>query len=138
MEPAFPPCHYVLGLAYEQQGRFPEALAALEKAHAGAPGHPATLGSLGHALEAAGRTSEPEAMLRQLLQLAARTWVPPYYPALVQARLGPAPAALECLEDAYRPRDPYLVWLKTDPRFDILHGDPRFRRLLGGVGIPLP
>jgi hypothetical protein len=57
---------------------------------------------------------------------------------LVQAGLGQIDAALECLEDAYRNHDLYLVWLNTDPRFDILRPDPRFESLLRRMGLLAP
>jgi TolB-like protein/Flp pilus assembly protein TadD len=138
MEPAFPPSHYVLGLAYEQKGRFEEALAALEKSQASATGNPAPLASLGHAFARAGRTAEAEAVLQELRLKSAGAYVPPYFPALVYAGLGRIEDAFDSLEDAYRMHDAYLVWLNTDPRFDILRGDSRFESLLRRMGLLAP
>jgi TolB-like protein/tetratricopeptide (TPR) repeat protein len=138
MEPAFPPSHYVLGLAYEQKGRFEEALGALEKSQARATGNPAPLASLGHAFARAGRTAEAEAVPGGLRRKSVRAYVPPYFPALVYAGLGRIEEAFDCLEDAYRKHDPYLVWLNTDPRFDVLRPDPRFDRLLRRMGLLAP
>ncbi|HTT62609.1 MAG TPA: tetratricopeptide repeat protein [Bryobacteraceae bacterium] len=135
MEPAFPSSHYVLGLAYEQQGRLDEAIAAFQKACAGAPGNPAPLSGLGHALALTGRSVEAESLLRELTDLGARAWVPPYFPALVVAGQGRTEAALACLEEAFRKRDPYLVWLKCDPRFDAFRREARFVDLLRRVGL---
>jgi Flp pilus assembly protein TadD len=135
MEPAFPSSHYVLGLAYEQMGRFDEAIAAFEKARTAAPGNPAPLSGLGHALAVAGRCAEAESLLRELTGLSARAWVPPYFPALVAAGQGQTDAALAFLEEAYSKRDPYLVWLKCDPRFDGLRREARLADLLVCVGL---
>jgi tetratricopeptide (TPR) repeat protein len=136
MEPAFPSTHYVLGLAYGQTGRLEEAVAAFEKARAGAPGSPAPLAGLGHALARAGHAGAAEALLHELTAAGQSAWVPPYFPALIAAGLGNAAAALDWLEDGYRKRDPYLVWLKCDPRFAALHGEPRFQKLLREIGLP--
>ena len=134
MEPAFASSHYILGLGYEQVGRFDEALAAFEKARSAAPG-PAPMASLGHGLAISGRVPEAEAVLADLTRMGEKAWVPPYFPALISAGLGRTDQALDALEDACRKRDPYMVWLKCDPRFDSLHGDPRFEGLLRRVGL---
>lgn len=135
MEPAFASAQHILGIAYEQKGRFDAAIAALENAVSGAKGNPGTLGSLGHALAAAGRTAESETLLRQLESIRSQTYIPPYSPALINAGLKRTDAALDCLEDCVRQHDPYLVWLKSDPRFDLLHGDSRLENLLSRVGL---
>ena len=50
--------------------------------------------------------------------------------------LGDNQRTLEWLEKAYEQRDPFLVLLKADPRFDPLSGHPRFRNLLRRIGLP--
>ncbi len=40
------------------------------------------------------------------------------------------------LERAYEERDPLMVQLKVDPRFDPLRSDPRFDDLLRRIGFP--
>jgi len=135
MEPSFPSSHYVLGLAYEQMGRFDEAIAAFQKSRAGAPGNPAPLSGLGHALAVARRSVEAQAILHELTGMGARAWVPPYFLALVAAGLDEAEEAMKYLEEAFRKRDPYLVWLKCDPRFDALRIEARFEDLLRRVGL---
>ena len=93
------------------------------------------LSGLGHALAAAGRSGEAQALLDELTGMGARVWVPPYFPALVAAGLGQTEAAMEHLEEACRKRDPYLVWLKCDPRFDALRTQAGFQDLLRRVGL---
>lgn len=141
MEPAFHPAHYSLGLAYEQQSRFDEAVAAFERARDGSGGNPAALAALGHVFAAMGREREAREVLIELEELSRRTYVSPFWPAIVCAGLGEADAALEWLERAYAERDVWLVWLKVDPRLDPLRPDARFRNLLwrvfldGGAGV---
>jgi TolB-like protein/Flp pilus assembly protein TadD len=138
LEPAFTSAQHILGLVYEQQGRFEDALAAFQKAHEGSGGNPATLGSMGRVLALAGRSSEAAALLQQLDEIAARAYVPPYYAALVQTSLGNFDAAFACLEDSCLKHDLWLVWLKCDPRFDALRGDRRFQALLSRIGLATP
>lgn len=135
LEPGFASAQHVAGLIYEQQGRIEEALAAFERANTGSGGNPATRASLGRVLAAAGRSQETLALLRQLDEIAARTYVPPYYGALMHASLGNTDEALAALEDSCRKRDLWLVWLGRDPRFDCLRSHPRFQGLLQVIGL---
>jgi tetratricopeptide (TPR) repeat protein len=135
IEPAFPSAHHALGLAYEQKGSFDAAIASFEKAHAVSFGNPATLACLGHALAVAGRSAEAAALEQQLREMSGRAYVPPYYRVLVNAGLRRTDAAFACLEDSYQKRDLWLVWVRADPRLDVLRGDARFERLLRRVGL---
>jgi TolB-like protein/Tfp pilus assembly protein PilF len=50
--------------------------------------------------------------------------------------LGKREEALEALEKAYRARDPFLIfWLPIYEEFDPLRTDPRFQKMLRGLGI---
>jgi tetratricopeptide (TPR) repeat protein len=50
--------------------------------------------------------------------------------ALSHAYRGERDAAFEWLEKAYRERDPGILWLRIEPPFDSLRGDPRYVDLL--------
>ena len=67
-------------------------------------------------------------------QLCREAYVP-YWIALVHAALDENDAAFEWLERAYEERDVWLVWLKREPRFDVLRPDPQFERLLRQIGL---
>jgi hypothetical protein len=60
------------------------------------------------------------------------------YIGLAQAAvaLGKDEQTLDWLDKAYEQRDPILVFLKADPRFDTLSGNPRFRKLVRRIGLP--
>ena len=53
----------------------------------------------------------------------------------VRAALGDKTAALGWLELAHSGHEGALVWLKIDPRFDALHGEPRFQEILRRMGL---
>jgi TolB-like protein/DNA-binding winged helix-turn-helix (wHTH) protein len=55
--------------------------------------------------------------------------------AAVQVRLGEFNAAFESLERGYAEHEAGLMYLKVDPIFDPLRGDPRFQGLLRRVGL---
>jgi hypothetical protein len=50
--------------------------------------------------------------------------------------LGERDAAFGWQEKAFPARESFLPNLKVDPRFDGLHGDPRFDALAKRIGVP--
>ncbi|HEV2386617.1 MAG TPA: winged helix-turn-helix domain-containing protein [Candidatus Acidoferrales bacterium] len=135
LEPGFAPALYTAGLAREQIGRLPEAIAAFREARRISQENPATIAALGHAQGLAGTRAEAEQALGRLRQLAAKTYVPAYWPAIVHAGLGESAAALDALERAYQEHDVWLVWIKVEPRFQFLQSNPAFRNLLARAGL---
>lgn len=55
---------------------------------------------------------------------------------LARARLGEIDSAFEALEEAYRGRAFWMLFLGVEPLLEPLRGDPRFRDLLDRVGLP--
>jgi len=134
LEPHFSPAHYSLGLAYLQLGRHDESIAEFRQALEGSQGNPAPLAALGHAQARKGDEREAREVLDRMARLSRRSYVSSYLCALIHAELGEEQAAFECLETAIIERDSWLVWLKTDPRFDALRPTPRFRDILLRIG----
>jgi len=60
----------------------------------------------------------------------------PYPVARIYAALGKKDEALRWLEIAYKGRAPFMVFLKTEPRFDGLRCDPQFEDLLRRMNFP--
>jgi TolB-like protein len=56
--------------------------------------------------------------------------------ALGYASIGETDEALAWLERGYQERDPLMISVKADPRFDPLRSDPRFDDLLRRIGFP--
>jgi TolB-like protein/Tfp pilus assembly protein PilF len=134
MEPHFSPAHYTLGLAYLQLGRNDESIAEIHRALDGSRGNPAPLAALGHAQARAGNRHGARAVLARMAGLSRHNYVSSYLCALIYAELREEQSAFDCLERAIRERDSWLVWLKTEPRFDVLRASPRFKDLLLRVG----
>ncbi len=135
MEPLFTPAQHTLGLAYEQMGKHGEAIAAFQRALTGSGGNPVPLAALAHAYATAGRRREATGKLNELRQLSKQGYVPPYWMALAHAGLGEKEMGFVWLEKALEEHDVWLVWLKREPRFDVLRNDPRFEHLLRRIGL---
>jgi serine/threonine-protein kinase len=61
---------------------------------------------------------------------------PEYSVGLYYSGIGQKEEALDWLERAYKSHDSELKWLKTEPMFKTLHGDPRYEELLRKIGFP--
>ena len=55
--------------------------------------------------------------------------------AEIHTALGERDQAFTDLENAYNQRSSWMVWLKVEPKFDQLRGDPRFKDLVRRIGL---
>jgi serine/threonine-protein kinase len=74
--------------------------------------------------------SEAREALREFQQLSSQRYVPPYSMAVIHMGLDEQDEALAWLERAADLRDPFLMFLKVDPRWKNIRQDSRFIRLL--------
>jgi tetratricopeptide (TPR) repeat protein len=132
----FVPALQSMGLAYAQKGRYPEALAAIEKAREKSPGDVELLAFLGVVRAKAGQAPEARAVLDQLKELSQRQYVSAYYSAIIHAALGQKENAFADLEQAFQENACALVSLAIDPNLDPLRKDPRFDKLVKRLGLP--
>jgi len=84
----------------------------------------------------AGDRDAAERLLEELVAAAEKEYVRYMFLDQASVALGNDERTLDWLEKAYQQRDPLLVFLKPDPRFDRLSGHPTFRRLLHRIGVP--
>ncbi|HET9786375.1 MAG TPA: hypothetical protein VFP47_04540, partial [Pyrinomonadaceae bacterium] len=107
----------------------------ISKGHPYSKGLPYSLGSLGYAYAVAGKPQEARQILAELKELSDKTYISPYYPAMIHAGLGEKDQAIEFLEKLYQDHDEFLSTLKVDEPFDGLHSDPRFVDLLRRINL---
>lgn len=124
-----------LGWAHEGMGDYDRAIECLERAVRISGGEPVASTSLAHACALGGRGEAAERMLDEFLA-AREVFIPPVRIARVYVGLGRRDDALEWLERAKASRSlANHTYIRYDPAFDPLSGDPRFEALLRSVNL---
>ncbi len=134
INPHHEPAHFTLGLAYAQQGDRKQALSALMKAHNISTGEPHVESALGF-IEASEDRDAAGNRMQRLREMTSTRYVSPVHFALIETALGNFDAAFEWLEKAAESRSGWMVFLRTEPRFDALRSDSRFLKLLYRTGL---
>jgi serine/threonine-protein kinase len=128
-QPNDAPSHWMLGRSYEAMGDTERSIGEY-RAAVSVGGGSYALTQLCQGYAAAGRKTEANALLHQLLDLSQSTQVSPYNIGLVYAELGAWDKAFLWFERAYADRDEELGYLKVEPRLASVRSDPRYRDLL--------
>jgi TolB-like protein len=127
--------HDALGQAYRRTGRWKEAVQEWEKVDLIA-GDKVGAATLRHSFEKGGYAGMVAGQIRGLKKKAAKGYVSPMDFALLYAELGKREETLSLLEEAYRQHAPLVLWVQTDPAYDFLRGDERYRALVRNIGLP--
>ena len=130
MDPQFIRARILLGAALELMQRYDEALACLRLAVELSQNNSFAVSCLGHLYASMGKESAAKECLGYLKQQSSDGYSSPYNIAVVYAGLGDKENVLNYLEKAVDVRDVWLVWLPVTPRFEFLHGNERFKKLL--------
>jgi len=131
LDPSFPPAWEVLAIASMLTGDAETALAAFHKAAEFSSGGSTFLSGLAWGFAKAARRDEARELIDRLLrERDAGKYVMAPQIAIVYAELQEKEEALRWLEEGYEERSAWMVYLNTDPRYDSLRGEPRFRELL--------
>jgi TolB-like protein/Tfp pilus assembly protein PilF len=129
--PDYPLLRMHLGIAYEQESRYQEAIAEFEKALQLLGGEPVAAGALGHVYATAGRQKEARRILEDLMKQVEQRHVDAYSVALVYVALGQTEQAFHWLQKACKDRCLWFSFMMNgDPRVDGLRSDGRFEELL--------
>jgi TolB-like protein/Tfp pilus assembly protein PilF len=136
LDPSSAQAHAGLGMAYLNKSLHEPAIATLRKAIELSQGAPPFVVFLAEAYAAAGNRENAQKMLEELQELSKQRYVTPYGLGRVYAALDKKEEALHWLETAYRTRDPWMVFLKTDAEFDHVFSDLGFQHLLRRMNYP--
>ncbi len=136
IDSTFSRAHYWLGMSYEQTARLPEAIEEFKETIKRAGPIPVYSAALGHAYAIAGQRAEARRILEELEVRATHEYISPVDIAMIYSGLGEQDRAFGWLERGFAERAYGLVFLTTDPRFDLLRGDKRYSALMKRVGLP--
>ena len=125
--------HQVLGLVYLRRGQYEQAIAEYERARQ-LNGDTNTLVHLGYAYAVAGRRSEAQKTLGQMIELEKLGRVLPSDIAMVYMGLGNIDRAFAWLEKSYETHE-NLSFIKVNSEFERLRSDPRYAALLERAGL---
>jgi tetratricopeptide (TPR) repeat protein len=124
----------LLGICLRQKGMFKEAIAELERANKLYGSSPYALGDLGSAYAISGEKARAMEVLTNLKGFLQRGYTVNAEIALVYLGLGDKEKDFEWLGKAFNDKDEIadvkFSNFKTDPRWDSLRSDPRFKLLL--------
>jgi serine/threonine-protein kinase len=135
LDPNFFAAHRYQALAHEGDRKYDLAIAAFHKALPLSRGSVVLKAELAHAYALSGARAEAVRLLDELRQLSAQRYISPFHFAIVHLGLGEKDRAVELLNQALDERGERLVWLRADPRFDILRDDARFHDLVLRIGL---
>lgn len=124
--------HFRLGLTYAQQRKFDESLVELQTSSQ-LSGDRDVVAALGYVRGLQGDTLAALDALEELKQRETAVFVSAYDKALVNLGLGAWEQALAWLEEAYKERSYWLIYIQVDPALDPLRTNPRFAELLEQV-----
>ena len=128
MDRNFAQARLVLSEVYALKRMYPEAIAELRAGIESGGGGPVFMIGLGYTYGVSGNEVEARKILAEMLARSGRDYFPAWAIATVYVGLGDKDRALQWLEKAVEERGE--CWLKTDPLYDPLRSDPRFRDLL--------
>ncbi len=126
--------HLFASSAYIEEGMYSEAIAEARQARELSGASTTPIAFLGYALAKSGKQAETRAELERLLKLSTERYVSLYNIAMIYNGLGERDKTLEWLEKGYQQRDPRMVFLKVEPKWNNLRSDSRFQDLLRRVG----
>jgi TolB-like protein/tRNA A-37 threonylcarbamoyl transferase component Bud32/Flp pilus assembly protein TadD len=132
--PKFYVAHYLLGFAYAKKGMSQEAIAEFQIVKTLGGNNPFLISALGYGYALAGKRDEAMGLLDQLKREAKHKYISPTNMALIYEGLGEREQTLDWLEHAHAERVGLLIYLKVEPAYEDLKGDPRFERLLQKIG----
>jgi TolB-like protein/tetratricopeptide (TPR) repeat protein/tRNA A-37 threonylcarbamoyl transferase component Bud32 len=134
-EPNLVLAHRYFWPLYHLRKMEPEATAAARDFFV-AGGHPDVAAAIDRGYRDGGYTRAMRMAGDALAARAKTRYIQPTQIATLYAHAGDRDRAFEWLDRAYELRDSWLVFLKDDPRFENLHADPRFERLVQKMKFP--
>ena len=141
VDPAFGPAYFRLGISWEQRGEYQKAIDTSVHGRIVEGDSPEKANRDVAELRAALASGGPRGYWQRKLEILLRDRKPAdrggFSPiARCYMRLGKREEALQTLEKGYQMRDSRLIlWIPAYEEFDPLRSDPRFQKILHGLGV---
>jgi TolB-like protein/Tfp pilus assembly protein PilF/predicted Ser/Thr protein kinase len=133
MDQRFQYARWGLAVALELKGSFDEAQGEFAKARQ-LSDDPWVIALQAHAYNAAGKKAEATKLVNELRELAKTRYVSRWALTTAHLAVGEYAEAITVLEKSFADRDgAALTFIRVDPYFDPLRGDPRFQALVAKV-----
>ena len=134
IDPNFPLAHFWMGRVLSAESNCSGALSELDTAASSSLREwQPVIAAHGYIAGVCGQRSRASEDLQRFDELAQKRFVTSYGYALIHSGLSEKDQALTWLRKAVEERSHWLVWIRVDPRFDTLRGDPRFQQLVANV-----
>jgi serine/threonine-protein kinase len=130
IEPNYGLANHFLGRAFLAKGQTAKAIQQLRRSNELLGGVPFSMGDLGYALAAGGQRAEAERMLAEMKHRRQAGSFPAFAIAEVELGLGHREASLDWLERAAEERHMGFYLPSTDPLYNPVREQPRFRTLM--------
>ncbi|HEY0376036.1 MAG TPA: protein kinase [Pyrinomonadaceae bacterium] len=130
LDPNFFVARRYLGLSYAQKGMYRQAVEEYEKAIDASKGSALMRAEYASVLALNGETDKARAELSKLEDEKKTRYISAYHIATIYVALKDRDRAFEWLEQAFKERADWMVFLNVDPRFKSLRPDSRFTDLL--------
>jgi len=127
--------HIFLGFVYVQQGKGEKAISEFQTVVELSERNPSMLALLAYGSASAGKRDQAQAILKEFNSPSKKRPVSQIETAMIYIALGERDQAFEWLEKAYVERAWQLGFLKVEPIFDPIRGDPRFTDLMRRVNL---
>ena len=133
--PEYTNARWGLGYALMLDNQAEDAIAELEKLAAMVQRSSGSLAMLATAYARAGNRTQALRLIDELKQRRRDGYIPPSAFITPYLALGEYEQAFFWCDEASKEKSGILQWIKVEPSFDPVRGDPRFRDLLRRVGL---
>jgi adenylate cyclase len=131
LDPNFPAAYLSIAFAYHMKGNHAESVEAYAKYNE-LSGSAETANVIRESFRGGGWLG----FLQTMAAPDGPFGITAYIVAVTRAALGDTEGAIDKLEESFERREPHIVMMKVDPRFDEIRGHERFQALIKAVGFP--
>jgi tetratricopeptide (TPR) repeat protein len=135
-DPESPWAYDWLGMAYCELKDFEKSIDTYYQAFELSDGLAEVGGGLGHALGLAGEHKEARILADYYSKISNDTYVPPVQRAFIHIGLGEYNKSIALLEEAYKEKSWFIVFIQVEPWYDPIKKDSRFQDIIDRMEFP--